>query len=640
MEQHLTRGYDLDSGGRMALLIGVGQHRPHQGFRRLPDTALHVSRLARALSSSDAAYRIQYLVDDGSSAPPTKATVMLELQRLSSNADSTDLLLVYFSGYAVRLAGQTYLMPSDGYATHPEASGIPFDWMRDTLGQSAAAVRLLFIDACALVSDAKGVVVDAPDVPPFALAFPAVGQAIVSAWRHDVLPSEGQSPLVPDGSRDGSRSGASHFSTSLIEGLEGEAAGEDGLITLSSLHRYMCEAASSQARTSSMRVRLPMLEARLEGEVPLMRRPLQRPAQALPPHRGSGFVGRVREREALKALLQTHRLVTVRGPGGMGKTFLAWQVANEIQGAYADGMHFIALDQRGEARSLLRVMAEAVALPGTSPQPLVEHLADWLSSRQMLVILDGCEHRMPEVVEVVERLLHDCPSLSILITSRRSLKLNAEVCYDLTPLSLPPTTTTLEAMSETLLESDAIQLLVARAQRSVPGFKVDDANARPLAFLCHRLEGIPLAIELAAARLKVLSLTQLVQRLNQALPSILLQVLAGGERGVPDRQKSLRASIDWSYALLTAEEQLLFQRLSVFREGFSLAAVEAICSEQLFAPYSVSTLLARLEDHSLVRVSIHSGTPRYHLLETLREYGEEKLREAGEASGQIWHCHS
>jgi predicted ATPase/class 3 adenylate cyclase len=338
----------------------------------------------------------------------------------------------------------------------------------------------------------------------------------------------------------------------------------------------------------------------------------------------TSFVGRQRELAEARTLLQRKevRLLTLTGPGGTGKTRLAVQVAGELQGSFPGGVFFVALAPVNDPGLIVPTIAKALGIRETAGESLLESLTRHVGDRRLLLVLDNFEQVLSAASAVVD-LLAACPRLTVLATSRAVLHVSGEQVYPVPPLSLPDQKSADAARD--LASSEAMTLLVERAQAVNPSFAVTDANTTVLAEICRRLDGLPLAIELAAARTKLLSPQVLLSRLERRLP-----LLKGGLRDRPARQQTLRATIDWSYDLLEAGEQALFARLAVFVGGCTLKAAEAICD--LEGDLEVLASLDALVDQSLVqsRDGIDDDR-RVVLLETVREYALERLSGRSEA---------
>ena len=339
----------------------------------------------------------------------------------------------------------------------------------------------------------------------------------------------------------------------------------------------------------------------------------------------TSFIGRARERGEVTRLLTTTRLLTLTGAGGCGKTRLALAVALAVVPAYPDGVWLVELAALADAALLPQAVAAALVVREEPQRALTATLVDALGSRTLLLVLDNCEHLLDSCVYLAEMLLNACPHLRILATSRETLGVAGETTWLVPSLALPAAQY-LPPLEE-LAQSEAVQLFVERAASALPTFTLTEANATAVAQVCQRLDGIPLAIELAAARVKVLAVEQLAARLDDSL-----RLLQGGTRTALPRQQTLRATFDWSYALLSEPERTLFRRLAVFAGGWTLEAAEAICACADIAAAGILDLLAHLVDKSLVIVDVpSSGAARYRLLGLVQQYALEQLREANEA---------
>jgi predicted ATPase len=348
------------------------------------------------------------------------------------------------------------------------------------------------------------------------------------------------------------------------------------------------------------------------------------------PVQRTGFVGREKEVAAAKELLlrQDVRLMTVTGPGGIGKTRLATQVASSVVEHFPGGAHFVPLSALNDPDLVASVIVQALGIReagGQSPLEILKsNLQDSLRA-PVLLLLDNFEHLMQAVPTVAE-ILAAGPNVKILVTSRSALHLYGEHEFPLPPLTLPDSRSmpSVEALSQ----CPAVALFVQRAVAARPDFELNRENASAIAEICARLDGLPLAIELAAARVKVLSPSSMLTRLASRL-----QLLTGGSRDLPQRQQTLRAAIDWGYDLLTSAEQKLFRRLSVFVGGCNLESVEAVCDTKCDLGLDLLDGMASMVDKSLVQqVEQGKGESRFVMLETLREYALEKLEVSGEAA--------
>src|SRR5436190_3976587 len=336
------------------------------------------------------------------------------------------------------------------------------------------------------------------------------------------------------------------------------------------------------------------------------------------------LIGRQREIVTIHHLLQTNRLLTLTGPGGTGKTRLALAVAGEAASEFADGISFVNLASLSDAALVVKTIAHALGIMENPNEPALETLKRALAEQELLLLIDNFEHVI-EGSSVIPQLLESAPQVKILVTSREALRVSGEQEYAVPPMALP----ILEGSSIAEIEqSEAVTLFQQRATMIRPDFLLTEDNIPVVAEICVRLDGLPLAIELAAARCKLLTPQAMLARLSSRLNT--LNTLTGGSRDAPARQQTLRSTIEWSYNLLDDSEKILFARLAVFLGGRSLEAIEAICGEGL--PTNVLDALASLVDKNLVQQKVDAaGEPRYFLLETLHEFARERLNENTEA---------
>ncbi|WP_158839636.1 ATP-binding protein [Saccharothrix deserti] len=337
----------------------------------------------------------------------------------------------------------------------------------------------------------------------------------------------------------------------------------------------------------------------------------------------TSFVGRRREVGEVRRLLSTSRLVTLTGPGGVGKTRLALEVTNAVRRVFPDGVVLVEFDQLRNPELVPNTVAVAVGLREQSGRATVEMLVDYLASRQLLLVLDNSEHLIDAIAELTGVLLQRCRELRILSTSRESLGIHGEVVMPVPPLTLPDPERVLA--DQDLVQSEAVTLFVERAATIRPGFTVGDHNGAAVVEICQRLDGLPLAIELAAARLRALSEKDILARLLDQPHRLTARL-----RDMPARQQTLRACIEWSYGLCSLQEQLLWARLSVFTGAFELDAAEDVCSGDGLAVGDVLHTVASLMDKSILVGEQDGDVMRYRMLETIREFGAEQLEQAGE----------
>ena len=344
-------------------------------------------------------------------------------------------------------------------------------------------------------------------------------------------------------------------------------------------------------------------------------------------------VGREADLTALASLLARTRLLTLTGVGGVGKTRLAIETARTVQNDYADGVWLVELAALADPMLVPQTAAKAFGIAEQPGRPLLETLADVLQTRRVLMVLDNCEHLLDACAELVERLLTACDGVRVLATSREPIGVDGEVVWRMPPLTVPDGEAAMTPAAD-LTEYGAVQLFVDRAQQARPGFVLTDESTREVVEICRRLDGIPLAIELAAARVSSLAVGQIAARLDDEL-----MLLTRGPRTAAPRHRTLRATLDWSYDLLAELEQRLLRRLAVFAGGWTLDTAETVCSGDGLDRAEILDLLSKLVDASLVIVEERSGEARYRLLEPIRQYALEQLRQtAGEAAVRARHA--
>ncbi|MBW4818826.1 ATP-binding protein [Rhodococcus qingshengii] len=330
------------------------------------------------------------------------------------------------------------------------------------------------------------------------------------------------------------------------------------------------------------------------------------------PQRLSSFVGRRRERTELRRLLSKSRLVTLTGIGGVGKTALALRTAEDVRRAFQGGVQVIELGELNDPSHLVGYLAHNFDLPAKESEHGVDDLVTHLGSRPTLLILDNCEHLIDAVARLTVTLIQSCAELRIISTSREPLRIDGEAVYLVPPLSIPDSSR--EVSAGELALCDAVTLFAERARTALPGFEVDTANVSTVAAICRHVDGLPLLIELAVARLRSMSLNQILERLDDRY-----KLLTLGSRGAPARQQTLRMCTNWSYELCTVPERALWSCLSVFSGGFELDAIEYICGGD---PLSTNFMdnVASLVDKSILIREETGSTVRFRILDTLRDY--------------------
>jgi non-specific serine/threonine protein kinase len=336
----------------------------------------------------------------------------------------------------------------------------------------------------------------------------------------------------------------------------------------------------------------------------------------------TSFVGREKEVEEIINLLNKNRLVTLTGTGGMGKTRLAIQASHKLVGTFRDGVWWVEFIGLNDPSLVSQAVAKVIDIREVPNQPLMETLTENLESKQILVVMDNCEHLISACAQLADQLLSECKNLKILVTSREVLDIFGETVWHAPSLSLPETQEAKEVKS--LSKYESVRLFTERAEVLQPQFKLTEQNVQPVVQICRRLSGMPLAIELAAARIKMMTIDEISNRLNDRF-----SLLTSGNRTALPRQQTLRATIDWSHDLLSEPERILFRRLSIFAGGFRLDGAEVVCGFKELRQNEVLDLLGRLVDKSLVDVEAGSvfNQTRYRLLETIRQYALEKLNE-------------
>ncbi len=362
-----------------------------------------------------------------------------------------------------------------------------------------------------------------------------------------------------------------------------------------------------------------LVHPRLRREFPALRSLASTPnnlAQQL-----NSFVGRERELAEVKRLLRSHRLVTLLAMGGIGKSRLSVQLGAEVLDDYPDGVWLVELAPLAGEGAVAQAVASVLAVKEESGGTITDALLRFVRDRRLLLILDNCEHLLDACADLAKRLLQAAPGLTVLATTRDALQVAGEYCYHLPALSVPDAR--VAADPEALARHEGVRLFVDRAGAAQPAFRLTPTNADAVAAICRQLDGIPLALELAAARTRALPVEAIAARLSDRF-----RLLTTQDRTVLPRQRTLRALIDWSYDLLSPPERLLFERLSVFAGGWTLEAAEAVGAGGAIDRGDVVDLLARLVEKSLVAIDVESG--RYRMLDTVRHYGAERLACSGE----------
>jgi predicted ATPase len=336
------------------------------------------------------------------------------------------------------------------------------------------------------------------------------------------------------------------------------------------------------------------------------------------------LIGREQELTDVIDLLETTSLLTILGVGGMGKTRLSLEVAGKVRDGYPHGVWFVELAPRADPALVVFAVAEALSVREESGRPLLATLLKFLGTRRLLIVLDNCEHLVEACARFAESVLRGSRDVRILATSREPLNIAGELEWRVPPLETPDPK--LHESSDRLNRYSAVRLFLARASAVATGFRMTEENAAAIASICRQLDGIPLAIELAASRVKSLGVAQIAERLDDRF-----HLLTGGNRTALPRHQTLGSLIDWSYGLLNESERAMFRRLSVFAGGWTLEAAEAVCIGEGIAPADALELLTRLVEKSLVVADAQAAPPRYHMLETIRQYASAKLADANDA---------
>jgi predicted ATPase len=341
------------------------------------------------------------------------------------------------------------------------------------------------------------------------------------------------------------------------------------------------------------------------------------------PYQLTSFIGREQEIAQLESLVTSNRLVTLTGAGGAGKTRLAIEVASRLTDAFADGVWLVELAALSDPGLVPQAVAQALEVNEQPARPVIETLSDHLASKKLLLVLDNVEHLLEACVHLVDEIVRRSPDITVLVTSRERLRMTGELTYRVPTLTVPETSETLTP--ETASRYEGVRLFVERAKLVRPEFDLTAENASSVASICARLDGMPLAIELAAPRLRSLSVDELSEHLDQRFA-----VLTDGSRAALPRHRTLRSTIDWSYALLTERERAMLQRVAVLTGGWTLASAEEACAGDGVDASDVIEQLTSLVDKSLIVTDEHAGSTRYRMLETVGQYALDRLCESGD----------
>lgn len=389
----------------------------------------------------------------------------------------------------------------------------------------------------------------------------------------------------------------------------------------------MCPAIETRAAYQAS-----LKQAAASAATPHPRPPTPGPQRHNLPPQLTSFIGREREAEQVRGLLAAHRLVTLTGSGGVGKTSLALRVATELLPAFAGGAWWVNLEAVADEALVSQTLAHTMDVREAAGQSLAQTVADHLHDKRLLLLLDNCEHLSGRVGQLAQEMLRAAPQLRILVTSQRALGAPGERVWRVPSLAVPaaPAPAISAGSAEptptvALGQYESVRLFVARGQAILPTFALTDANAREIALICRRLDGIPLALELAAAHIRTLTLSQIAVRLDDALG-----LLGHPAAAQSVRHQTLQATIGWSHELLSQRERLLFRRLAVFAGSFTLAAVEAVCAGHGIASEAILELLAGLEDKSMLESEVTPTEVRFRLHEVIRQYALARLADAGE----------
>ena len=490
--------------------------------------------------------------------------------------------------------------------------------------EMTAAIARLDRTVCDIIAVHDGVrPVEQGEGDSFVVAFARASDAVACALELQCAPlasirlrigvHAGEVQLCDDGNYIGPTVNRTAYLRDLAHGGQTVLSGTTEVLVLDRLptDAWLTDVGTHQLRDLPRRERVVQLcHPDVRNNFPPLRTPETVVAQHLPVQFTS-FVGREGEMNDVRQILADTRLVTLTGAGGVGKTRLAVQVAAKIAGGFVDGVWYVDLASITDPDLVPVAVIRALGLPDQPGRSTADMLLRFVGDRRMLLVLDNCEHLLDACAALVVALLGGCPAVTLVATSREPIGVAGEVSWRVPSLSLA---------------DEAIELFTDRARQVRPDFRLTGDDAATAAEICLRLDGVPLAIELAAARVRVLSLTEIRDGLHDRF-----RLLTGGARTAVRRQQTLRASVDWSHALLTEPERILFRRLAVFMGGFDLDAAQAIAGGGDVESYQVLDLLTLLVDKSLVAAESTSGRTRYRLLETVRQYAQERLGESGQA---------